>query len=87
MGDEWIRDPEVMFTEIEGNAVLLDPRSRRMFDLNRTGTVVWGSIDDGIEIATSRVVAAFEIDEPAARKDVESLLQKLADAGLLARRP
>ena len=86
MSGEWVRDPVVMYTEIEREAVLLDPRSRRMFDLNRTGTVVWESIDEGIEAAILRVVTVFEIDEAAARADVESLLRQLVEAGLVLRR-
>lgn len=86
MIDDWIRDPAVLFTEIAREAVLLDPRTRRMFDLNRTGTVVWDALDDGIEVAVSRVVAAFEIDEAKARIDVESLLLRLVEAGLVSRR-
>ena len=86
MNGEWIRDPVVMHTEIEREAVLLDPRTRRMFDLNRTGTVVWESIDEGIDAAIMRVVAVFEIDEASARNDVESLLRQLAEAGLVSRR-
>ena len=86
MSDVWVRDPVVMFTEIEGEAVLLDPRTRRMFDLNRTGTVLWESIDDGIDTVVARIVASFEIDEISARDDVEALLQQLAGAGLVTRR-
>lgn len=77
----------MMFTEIERNAVLLDPRTRRMFDLNRTGTVVWEVIDEGIEAAISRVVSIFEIGESQARDDVEALLRQLVEAGLVTRRP
>lgn len=86
MSGDWVRDPAVLFTEIEREAVLLDPRTRRMFDLNRTGTVVWDSIDEGLETSIARVVATFEIDEVEARADVESLLLRLVEAGLLLRR-
>ena len=82
-----MRNPAVMLTEIERNAVLLDPRTRRMFDLNRTGTVVWESIDEGIDAAISRVVSVFEIGEAQARTDVEALLEQLVEAGLVARHP
>ncbi len=86
MSGVWIRDPVVMYTEIEHQAVLLDPRTRRVFDLNRTGTVVWDSIDEGIETAVMRVVTVFEIDEASARIDVELLLRQLVEAGLVSRR-
>ena len=85
MAKEWVRDPAVMFTHIEREAVLLDPRTRRMFDLNRTGTVVWDSIETGVEAAISQVISAFAVDEVTARLDVEALLEQLVEAGLVSR--
>ncbi len=74
-----------MFTDLDACSVLLHPRTQRVFDLNPTGTVVWNSIDDGIETAVERVVATFAIDEERARLDVTALLAQLADAGLVER--
>lgn len=85
MAKEWVRDPAVMFTHIEREAVLLDPRTRRMFDLNRTGTVVWESIEEGVEAAISQVISVFAVDEVTARLDVEALLEQLVEAGLVSR--
>ena len=86
MSPSWGRDPVVMFTEVGRGAVLLDPRTRRIFDLNPTGTVVWVSIDEGIESVVVRLVERFAIDEETARRDVEGLLAQFVEAGLVVRR-
>jgi hypothetical protein len=85
MTQSWGRDPAVIYTELDRGSVLLDPRTRRVFDLNPTGTVVWESIDEGIETAVERVIARFAVDEENARRDVELLVAQLADAGLVVR--
>ena len=72
-----------MCTDLDPCMVLLDPRTQRVFDLNPTGTVVWESIDEGIEAAIERVIATFAVDEEDARRDVALLVGQLVAAGLV----
>ena len=86
MTQAWRRDPAITCTDLETCSVLLDPRTQRVFDLNPTGSVVWASIDEGVETAVERVVSAFAVGEKAARRDVMDLVEQLAEADLLVSR-
>ena len=83
MTQSWRRDPAVMATELDTDFVLLDPRTRRVFDLNGTGAVVWSSIEDGIDEVVDRIVERFGVDEDTARSDVDQLVTQLVEAGLV----
>jgi ribosomal protein L18 len=85
MSDTWLRDPDVLVTELDRELVLLHPRTRAMFTLNETGQVVWGAIDRGADAAVDAVVEAFDVDRSVAHADVAELIGALADAGLLVR--
>ena len=85
-------NPAVIETDLGEELVLLDPATREMFSLNATGRLVWRALSEGggggapgraVERAVERIVAAFEVDADAARADVDTLVSRLAAAGLI----
>lgn len=80
------RDPEILCTEINGESVLLDPRNQRMFSLNRTGTIVWETVEHGMEAIVAGVLSVYDVDESTVRDDVTELLKALEHAGLVVAR-
>ena len=86
MAKQWVRPDTVMVSDLGDEVVLLDTATRAMHTLNRTGRVVWMSIEDGIDAAVDRVAAQFAVDADTARRDVVELVDGLVASGLLVER-
>ncbi len=74
---------------IDGEAVVLDPRTDRYLSLNRSGTLMWerlisGTTHDELVIA---LLAAFDVDEATAKADVDAFLTALRSENLLIDAP
>lgn len=66
----------------DGTGVLMDLRQEVLLTLNDTAAVILAGIDEGAteDDIVTRVILNFEVDEAAARSDVESFLAKLEQA-------
>jgi len=77
---------DVLFQELQGDAVLLELKTGVYFGLDRVGTRIWQLLAEHETV--SDVVAAMirEYDVPEARceEDVRVLVARLLDQGLLA---
>ena len=75
----------LLSVEMEGELLLLDPRTDGLHHLDRLGTIIWkvldgqGSVDDLVD----DLAAAFGTPDDIVRTDLEDLLVKLRTAGLL----
>lgn len=77
--------PNVVFRELEGEAVLLDLGSGRYFGLNAVGTRIWMLLEAGSTVleAAASVVTEFDADADQVARDVEELVAELSARGLL----
>src|SRR5262245_17039680 len=86
MTERWIRADDLIATDLDDELVLLNPSTRALFSLNATGRAVW--IRLAAPTSTSElvdaIVTAFAVDERVAARDVKSLLDELAAAGLVS---
>jgi hypothetical protein len=75
----------VIETDLSEELILLDPATREMFSLNAAGRVVWRALAEGggRELAVARLMETFEVEARAAEADVDTLLARLAAAGLV----
>jgi hypothetical protein len=76
---------DVIFRELDGEAVLLDFASGRYFGLNAVGTRVWTLLAAGksVDAAIDVVVHEFDASEDQVARDVEELVTELLSRGLL----
>ena len=76
---------DVIFRELEGEAVLLDFASGRYFGLNAVGTRVWTMLAAGSSVAdaVSAVAAEFDAPREEVARDVDELIAELVSRGLL----
>lgn len=78
---------EVVDCDLGGERALLDMKSGEYFTLNRTGAAIWAalqtpqSLDELVALVSDR----FDVSTELCRRDVESLLRSLDEAGLLDR--
>lgn len=81
----------VLFTPLaDGTGVLLDLETKFYFTLNRTGVVVWRSLEAGPEDANTlsdTLCDEFDVDADTALDDVQNLLSDLVENSLLVEIP
>lgn len=80
---------DVIFRELDGEAVLLDFGSGRYFGLNPVGTRVWTTIASGgtVDAAIDAVAAEFDAAREDIARDVDELVAELLSRGLLTADP
>ncbi|HWE52178.1 MAG TPA: PqqD family protein [Bryobacteraceae bacterium] len=76
---------DVLFQELQGDAVLLDLKSGVYFGLDQVGTRIWQLMGERqpLSAVIGAVVGEFDVTEERCAEDVLTLAGKLADNGLL----
>jgi hypothetical protein len=79
--------PDVVFRDLEGEAVILDLASGRYFGLNPVGTRIWTLLDAGtpIERIIQAVAEEYDADIGQIDRDVKALIENLSSRGLIVR--
>ena len=78
-GDVYTRQPDVIWSAVDGEAVLLDLASGYYFSLNRVGTAVWDLLDGKRTLGAIHVAicARFDVTSETAWADLEVLVRRL----------
>ena len=76
---------DVLFQELQGEAVLLNLNSGMYFGLDPVGTRIWRLLeqDAGLKSVHETLLAEFEVDAPRLEQDLKELISRLAEAGLV----
>ena len=76
---------DVLFQELDGDAVLLSIKTGEYFGLNPTGAHVWQAVSTGSSLseALDSLYETYDIDKAVLAEDVVLFLRSLADLGLL----
>ena len=79
------RTDEVMWREVEGEAVILDLKTSTYLTTNTTGARMWKLLQEDRTSAEleEHLVGAYGISEEAARQDVDAFLAMLRENDLL----
>ena len=84
-----LRNQAVLWRELDGEAILLDPKEGCSYNLNAVGTLVWKMLDG--THTTHEIVNAvctfYEVEYEQANQDVEQLLDDMRKNNLVARSP
>jgi len=77
--------PDVVFRELEGEAVILDLARGRYFGLNPVGTRVWALLDAGMPIdqIVATITGEYDAERERIERDVMSLIDELSSRGLI----
>jgi hypothetical protein len=81
-----LRNTTVLWRELDGEAILLNPKEGCSYNLNNVGTLIWKMLDGEHtpdEIARA-VCELFDVEYAQALHDVERLLAELCDNNLLS---
>ncbi len=80
------RNTTVLWRELDGEAILLNPKEGCSYNLNHVGTLIWKMLDGNHtpnDIAKA-VCELYEVEYEQALRDVEQLLDELRDNNLLS---
>ncbi len=74
---------------IDGETLILNPESNAIFSLNKTGTVVWGLLDEFCEVdkIINKVVREYNVSYENAKKDIDELIKSLLQQSLIIKDP
>ena len=80
-----IRD-DVLAAHLEGEAVLLDLRTKHYYRLNATAARIWKGLEQSLEPPqiVDALVDEFAVDAATARTEVDRVLADLGARGLVA---
>lgn len=78
-------DPEVMAQQLGETLVLLNLRTDKFYELNRTAARAWELLGSGLnaETVADRMTGEFEVSRERAREEVEDVSAIFVRAGLL----
>ena len=75
--------------DLDGELVLLNYDSETYYGLDEVGTRMWEVLQEApsIEAAIGRLLEEFDVTDERLREDVEQLVGRLVDGGLVELRP
>ena len=78
--------PDVLYRDLEGQAVMLDLSSGVYFGLNEVGTRIWTLMAEGRDISAivQALAREFDADESTIERDVRDLVDVLRSRNLIA---
>ncbi len=78
-------NPDIIFTVVDEEAILLEQNSGKYFSLNHVGTRIWvllgeyGQLDEVFE----QLLIEFDVEPDQLRKDLELMVSQFIENGLL----
>ena len=76
---------DVLFRELEGESVILNLKTENYFGLDEVGTRMWALLSGSgsVKAALDALLDEYDVDAATLRKDLEALVEKLSEQGLL----
>ena len=84
--DKATPDSDVIVTELDGEAVLLNLDTKMYFSLNATGVTIWKLLDEGLTLGQigERLFQEYDVTPEKARQCVVDLVDQLNDEQLVS---
>jgi hypothetical protein len=81
----YVRSPDAIFSEIEGEFVALNINKGQCYGMDSIASKVWSLIEEprSIEDICTTLESIYDVDPATCRSDVESLLSSLSKEGLV----
>ena len=83
------RDPDLIFTDMDGETVMLNIEEGNYYGLSGIAPDLWEWMEKPVSIGTlvQKVADTFEVDEETCRADVLAHLAELRDRALIQIKP
>lgn len=80
------RNPKILWEEVEGEIILLNPKKGDYFGLKKVSASFWELINDQTDIDTiiQGLLSQYDVDEDTLKKDIFLLIEKLESRNLIS---
>ncbi len=80
-----VKNPDVVWRDLEGEGVLLNPVDGKYFGLNAVGLSVWDKMDgkSSLDEIAARLLEEYNVERPVLESDIKELAGRMADCGLI----
>lgn len=77
---------DLLWNEVDGETVVLDPSRKRYFGIEGVGVAIWRQLQSRTTEPQilRKVLDEFDVEEETLRRHLRSFLEQLSDADLLA---
>ena len=81
-----LRNASVLWRELDGEAILLNPKEGCSYNLNNVGTMIWKLLDGkhSIDDIAKTICELYEVEHEQALQDVRQLLNELRANNLVS---
>ena len=81
-----LRNTSVLWRELDGEAILLNPKEGCSYNLNNVGTMIWKMLDGehSIDDIAQAICELYDVEHEQALQDVTQLLNELRENNLLS---
>jgi len=81
----WKLSPDVVFRDLDGEAVILDLVSGTYFGLNEVGTRIWRLVDEGRDASqiVNVLASEYQADRETIARDITRLIDDLRTRRLI----
>ena len=79
-------NPDIIFTVVDEEAILLEQNSGKYYSLNHVGTRMWVLLDEYGQLGKvfEKLLIEFDVEPAQLKKDLEHMVAQLIENGLLA---
>ena len=80
-----VRNKEIVWRNLEGEAVLLNPHSGKYYGLNEVGCSFWEKVDgeNSMETIIDLLLEEYAVDKKTLEQDLEELAQDLEEREII----
>lgn len=84
-GRRFIANKESLFTDMDGEAVILSLQNGKYYGVNAVGAFIWEMLQKPVSFEDIRSTAMheYEIDENTCRREILAFLKKMSEEGLI----
>lgn len=79
------RKPNITFTEIDNEIVLVHPEEGKYYSFNKVGSVIWKLLENAVNIEQlkEKLMAQFNVSDEQCLQEVTAFLKQLSEKGLI----
>jgi len=79
-------NPDVAWRRVEDEVVLVNLKTNRIYNLNRTASRFWELLNEGLQRETleRKMLEEFDVDESHLRREIDALIGELSSEGLVS---
>ncbi|MEA3317548.1 MAG: lasso peptide biosynthesis PqqD family chaperone [Bacteroidota bacterium] len=83
--DVIIRNPEMLFSKMDGEIVMMSLENNEYYGLGDSGTSIWELIEDEMQVSVliNTLCAKYEVDEDLCKIDTLTFLNELYEKNLI----